>query len=78
MNAKNIRQALGLPSTYRVIRSAYGHVDTVLNEIAELHSGTGGHVSVYARWTSVAGQWREIQRDEFLSAAVQLFGIEPA
>ena len=42
---KAIIKALNLPTTYRVISSAHGNMsDGRYIEIAQLHSGTGGHV----------------------------------
>jgi len=74
MRAAIIR-TLKLPTTYRVIQSATGNLpDGTYAEVAALHSGTGGHETVWARFITGAG-WREVKSEEYTATARAIFKL---
>jgi hypothetical protein len=63
-------KSLRLPTTYRPKVKIEGHVpdyrgELIYVELQLLHSGTGGHMTVYARRTSQTGVWEEIVFADF-------------
>lgn len=66
---------LKLPSTYRPRVKVEGHIEGVYVELQILHSGTGGHMKVYAKRTSQTGIWKEVMITEFKKDAEQIVSL---
>jgi hypothetical protein len=60
----NATKALKLPTTYRPTATVIGHVRFSHLKLQALHSGTAGHVVVYAIQDNF-GAWQKITKDQF-------------
>jgi hypothetical protein len=74
---KAIQIALNLPTTYKIIKYVKGNAGKEYIELAELHSGTGGHNSAFAIYTHDTG-WLEISQQTWLAHAKQILNLETA
>lgn len=74
MTDRDLIRSLKLPSTYRTIEVASGHLpDKRLVAVRKLHSGTAGHVAAYVRYLD--GSWTEIDRAEYLDTIKKIFEL---
>jgi hypothetical protein len=72
-----ITKALDLPTSYRVIKSAKGHLRSgKYVEIAALHSGTAGHKIALAVYQD--GEWSEVSERFFNNTAGAIFDLPSA
>lgn len=69
-----VNKELGLPSSYRVMAEASGHIRTKMVRVVRLGSSTAGHVTVYAAWYADGG-WREINQDAALRLVRDIFDM---
>lgn len=69
---KGLIRQLRLPTTYKITRFVKGHLQNgKYVELAELHSGTAGHITVWAVWLD--GGWKEISRPAYRTFVAEVF-----